>query len=133
MLFGRLGSPRSCSRVGVSSDSDLGLGLWYHVHVGECGRKITGRRSRRSDRGADDRRSICQDDRRLVGTGKQRSCPVRTVLHTMLGPVVMDPVSYAVLPGKEDVGILGSPTLTALAINVYNILDDKQHFTGLID
>ena len=26
---------------------------------------------------------------------KQKSCPVRTVLHMMWGPVVMDPVSYA--------------------------------------
>ena len=47
---------------------------------------------------------------------KQKSCPVRTALHKMWRPVVMDPVSYAVLPGEEDMMILGSPTLAALRI-----------------
>ena len=56
---------------------------------------------------------------------KQKSCPVRTALNTMWVPVVMDSVSYAVLPGKEDgVVILGSPTLTALGINVYDSLGE---------
>ena len=36
----------------------------------------------------------------------------------------MDPVSYAVLPGKEDVMILGSPTLAALGTDVYNSLGE---------
>ena len=36
----------------------------------------------------------------------------------------MDPVWYALLPGKEDVVILGSPTLAALGINVYDSLGD---------
>ena len=36
----------------------------------------------------------------------------------------MDPVSCAVLPGKEDVVILGSPTLAALGINVYDSLGE---------
>ena len=45
---------------------------------------------------------------------KQKSCPVRTALYTMWGPVVMDPVTYVILPGKEDVVILGSPILAAL-------------------
>ena len=36
----------------------------------------------------------------------------------------MDPVSYAVLPGKENVVILGSPTLAALRINVYDSLEE---------
>ena len=53
---------------------------------------------------------------------KQKSCLVRTALHTTWGPVVMDPVSYAVFPGKEDVVILGSPTLVTLGINVYDSL-----------
>ena len=36
----------------------------------------------------------------------------------------MDPVSYAVLPGKENVVILGSPTLAALGMNVYGSIGD---------
>ena len=48
----------------------------------------------------------------------QKSCPVKAALHIMWGPVVMDPVSYAVLPGKKDVVILGGSTLAALGINV---------------
>ena len=55
---------------------------------------------------------------------KQTSCPVRIALHTIWGPVVMDPVSYAVLPGKGDVVILGSPTLAAQGINVYDSLGE---------
>ena len=34
----------------------------------------------------------------------------------------MDPVSYAVLPGKEDLVMLGSPTLATLGIKVYDSL-----------
>ena len=55
---------------------------------------------------------------------KQNSCPVRAALHTMWGPVVIDPVSFAVLPGKEDVGVLGSSTLVTLGINVYESLGE---------
>ena len=55
---------------------------------------------------------------------KQTSCPVRTALHAMWGPVVMNPVSYAILPGKEDVMILGSLPLAALGIDVYNSLGE---------
>ena len=36
----------------------------------------------------------------------------------------MDPVSYAVLPGKENVVILRIPTLAALGINVYDMLGE---------
>ena len=62
---------------------------------------------------------------------KQKSCPVRTALHTMWGPVVMDPVSYAVLPGTENVVILRSPTLAALGINVYDSLGECAHQRNL--
>ena len=56
--------------------------------------------------------------------GKQKSCPVRTALHTIRGPVVMDPVSYAVLPGKQKIVILGSPTLATVGIKVYDSLGE---------
>ena len=55
---------------------------------------------------------------------KQKSCPVRTALLTMWGPVVIDPVSHAMFLGKEDVMILGSPPLAALGINVYGSLGE---------
>ena len=45
-------------------------------------------------------------------------------LHTMWGPVVIDPVSYAVLPGKEGVVILVSPTIAALGIDVNDCLGE---------
>ena len=51
---------------------------------------------------------------------KMAECKKTTALHTMWGPVVIDPFSYAVLSGKEDVVILGSPTLAALGIDVYD-------------
>ena len=53
----------------------------------------------------------------------QKSCPVKTALQTMWGPV-MGPVSYAFLPGKEDVVILGSPTLATLGLNEYDSLGE---------
>ena len=53
---------------------------------------------------------------------KQKSCAVRTALHTMWGPVVI--VSHAALPGKGNVVILGIPTLAALGINVYESLSE---------
>ena len=55
---------------------------------------------------------------------KQKSCPVRRALHTMWGPGVMDPVSYAVLPGKEDVMILESPTLATQGVNLNDTLGE---------
>ena len=62
---------------------------------------------------------------------KQKSCPVRTSLHTMWGLMVMDPVSYAVLPGKEDVVILGNPNLAALGIGVSDSLGECAHKRNL--
>ena len=55
---------------------------------------------------------------------KQKSCSVRTTLHTMWGPVMMDTVSCAVLPGNKDVVILGSLTFAALGFNVYSSLGE---------
>ena len=52
---------RSCSYIGVPSDGDLGLGIWYLDHAEECDRKNASRRPRRSDRGADDQRPICEN------------------------------------------------------------------------
>ena len=56
------------------------------------------------------------DDQYVMADGKlvpikQKSCPVKTALLTMRRLVVMDPVLYAILLGKEDVVILASPTL----------------------
>ena len=55
---------------------------------------------------------------------KQKSCPVRTVLHTMWGLVVMDPISYGFLSGKENVVILDSSILAPLEINMYDSLGE---------
>ena len=62
---------------------------------------------------------------------KQTACHVRTASGTMWGLVVMEPVSYTVLPSKEDVVILGSPTLVALGINVYDSLGEYAHKRNL--
>ena len=55
---------------------------------------------------------------------KKKSRPVRTASDTMWAPVMMDLISFAVLPDKEDVMISGSPTLAALGINVYDSLGE---------
>ena len=53
---------------------------------------------------------------------QERTCPVRITLHTSRGLVTMDPFSFAVMPGDDDVAILGNPTLKVLGIDVYDSL-----------
>ena len=53
---------------------------------------------------------------------QERTCPVRIALHTSWGLVTMDPSYFAVMPGDDDVVILGNPTLRLLGINVYDTL-----------
>ena len=53
---------------------------------------------------------------------QERACPVRIALHTSWGSVTMDPFSFPVMPGDEDVVILGNPPLELLGINVYDSL-----------
>ena len=47
---------------------------------------------------------------------QERTCPVRIALHTSWGLVTMDPFSFAVILGNDDVVILGNPTLKLLGI-----------------
>ena len=49
---------------------------------------------------------------------QERTCPVRIALHTSWGLVTMEPFSFAVMPGDDDVVILGNPTLKLLGIDV---------------
>eukprot|EP00903_Cladosiphon_okamuranus_P011351 g10699.t1 len=48
----------------------------------------------------------------------QKTCPVRLALHTSWGPVVVSPQSFAVMPGADDVVIIGKPMLKRLGIDV---------------
>ena len=52
----------------------------------------------------------------------QKTVPVRISLHTSWGLVSLDPFSFTVMPGDDDVVILGNPTLKALGIDVYDTL-----------
>ena len=52
----------------------------------------------------------------------EKTKPVRISLHTSWGLVSLDPFSFAVMPGDDDVVILGNPTLKALGIDVYDSL-----------
>ncbi|CAB1109830.1 unnamed protein product [Ectocarpus sp. CCAP 1310/34] len=61
---------------------------------------------------------------RLV-TVTEKTCPVRMTIHTQWGPVVLDPRAFAVMPGTDDVVIIGDPTLTKLGIDVYEAM--AQH------
>ena len=54
---------------------------------------------------------------------QSKTCLVRTVLYTSWRPVLLDPCHYAVMPGADDVVIIGSGTLEAMGINVYGGLD----------
>lgn len=53
---------------------------------------------------------------------KQNPCLVRTALHTSWGPVALDPCSCAVMPGTDDVMIMGSHMTQVLSIDVYSSL-----------
>ena len=53
---------------------------------------------------------------------QERRCPVRIALHTSWGLVTMELFSFAVMPGDDDVVILGNPTLKLLGIDVYDSL-----------
>ena len=43
---------------------------------------------------------------------------MQIALHTSWGLVTLDPFSFAVMPGDDDVVIIGNPTLTTLGIDV---------------
>ena len=47
---------------------------------------------------------------------------MRIALHTSWGLVTMEPFSFAVMPGDDDVVIFGNPTLKLLGIDVYDSL-----------
>lgn len=49
----------------------------------------------------------------------EKTCLVRLAIHTAWGPVVVEPQHFAVMPGTDDVVIVGSPTLKRLGIDVY--------------
>ena len=53
---------------------------------------------------------------------QDRTCPVRIALHTSWGLVTMDPFSFAVVPGDDDVVIIGNPTLKLSGIEVCDSL-----------
>lgn len=52
----------------------------------------------------------------------EKTLPVRISLHTSWGLVSLDPFSFAVMPGDDDVVILGNPTLKASGIDFYESL-----------
>ena len=56
---------------------------------------------------------------------QERTCPVRIALHTSWGLVTMDPFSFAVMSGDDDVVILDNPTLKLLGSDVYDILGTR--------
>ena len=56
---------------------------------------------------------------------QKKTCPVRIAVHTSWGLVTMDPFSFAVMPGDDDVVILGNPTLKLWGIDVYDSLGTR--------
>ena len=60
-------------------------------------------------------------DGRVLAVEK-KTCPVRVALQTSWGLVTLDPFSFSVMPGDDDVVIFGNPTLKLLDIYVYDSL-----------
>ena len=62
---------------------------------------------------------------------QEETCPVRIALHTSWRLVTMDPFSFVVMPGDDDVVIRGNPTLKLLGIHVYDSLGARAAPTGV--
>ena len=60
-------------------------------------------------------------DGRVLAVEK-KTYPVRIALHTSRSLVTLDPFSFTVMPGGDDVVILGNPTLKLLGIDVSDSL-----------
>ena len=58
-------------------------------------------------------------DGRVLAVEK-KTCPVRIALHTSWGLVTLDLFCFAIIPGDQDVVILGNPTMKLLGIVVYD-------------
>ena len=58
-------------------------------------------------------------DGRVLAVEK-KTCPVRIALHTSWGLVTLDLFCFAIIPGDQDVVILGNPTMKLLRIVVYD-------------
>lgn len=54
----------------------------------------------------------------------EMTCPVRMALHTSFGPVTLDPFVFAVMPGTDDLLVLGCPMLEVLNLNIYTSLTE---------
>lgn len=54
----------------------------------------------------------------------EKTCPVRVALYTSWGSVTLDPFSFAVMPGTNDVISLGNPILKVLGIDIYDRLGE---------
>ena len=62
---------------------------------------------------------------------QERTCPVRIALRTSWGLATLDPFSFAVMPGDDDVVILGNPTLKLLGIDVDDSLGARGNVPPL--
>lgn len=54
----------------------------------------------------------------------QKTCPIRISLHINWGQISLDPFSFAVMPGNDNVVIIGSPKLPTLGIDMYDSLGE---------
>eukprot|EP00903_Cladosiphon_okamuranus_P017345 g15980.t1 len=63
------------------------------------------------------------DGREILVTKK--TCPLRVALHTSWGPVVLAPEPLAVMPGTDDVMIIGTPMMARLGIDVDAMADAR--------
>lgn len=64
------------------------------------------------------------DGQDLVVT--QRTCPLRIAIHTAFGPRVVSPERFVVLPGSDDVMLIGSPMLRSVfGIDIYELVGER--------
>ena len=63
------------------------------------------------------------DGRELFVT--EKTCPVHVAIHTSWGPTILRSQRFAVMPGTDDVVVIGSPMLKHLSIDVYKAVEDR--------
>lgn len=56
---------------------------------------------------------------------KEKTCPVNVAIHTSWGPTVLRSQRLAIMPGTDDVVVIGSPMLKHLGIDVYKAVGDR--------
>lgn len=52
------------------------------------------------------------------------TCPVRLLIHPAWGPVLLDQISFTVMPGDDDLVIVGNHTFKMLGVDIHDCMGE---------